>query len=43
MKNKVGVTKMKDNLAKFYLRIIMRKEGYSEIEIAEALKDGIQK
>jgi hypothetical protein len=26
------------NLAKFYLRIIMRKEGYSEIEIAEALK-----
>ena len=27
------------SLAKYYLVILMRKQGYTEIEIAETLKD----
>ena len=29
------------NLAKYYLKILMQQQGYTEIEIANILKDGV--
>jgi len=29
------------NLVKYYLKILMQQQGYTEIEIANTLKDGV--
>jgi hypothetical protein len=31
------VNEIKENLAQFYIRVLMRKDNFSEIEIAETL------